>query len=236
MPVHSVENPNESLAFLMWNEKPNHPSLDDPSYYPRGFKHSLRVGVTPSRTGKIFVHYPGHNENIDGPNRRYARLVRQVHQLGVASTVRSANKPPYGFLSSTHLNKIIEHCLENSEKICGTKDPEINLMGFSSGGSAVASLASRYKEISKILLMAPSADMPKMMVAESLGSYKGEVSIIIGQDDEVVDKFMGYLYYDLALAALKKSLYILEQCDHGFSSRVNEMIYLNAPILAFANK
>ncbi len=229
----------EFFEVLTWAEPPNDVEYLN-RFYPsppmrlrRDFKHFLKLGVRKSDSGKIIILYPGHNESIDGPSNRYETLARQMHQDGLGTVIRSANKAVEGFLPITALTQIIDYSLVHSMELAGTEKPDLYLFGYSSGGAAAASLSGYYEAIKKLLLIAPSGNMPLSFVSDSLNLYQGETYIVVGEDDEVVTQHAGYIYHRLATASAHKELFIIENCDHYFTGELNDRIFRRAPFYAF---
>ena len=51
------------------------------------------------------------------------------------------------------LSHAIDWSLENAKGLCGSSAPVVNLVGFSSGGSAVGAVAHRYPQVQRMLLL-----------------------------------------------------------------------------------
>lgn len=226
--------PSDFEAHLEWEEKPNNPAFL--KLHPR-LRKKMRLTVDlivhPNDSGRIIVNYPGLDENINGLNSRYKTLAFQMQTQGLGAVVRSNNPRLEPFLPSANLKKTIDYTLENADLICKSSRPEVLLMGFSAGASAVAALASSYTQVTRILLIAPSGDMPRGLVEASLQKFAGEVYIVIGENDEVVSSRAGEIYYDLATGTSHRELFTIPNCDHYFQGEVNDMIFRKTPFYAF---
>lgn len=199
------------------------------------YEHSLKldVAVHPNKSGRIIVNYPGLGGDIDGYNLKYRKLAQFMQGEGLGAVVRSFGPDFWRYTVDTGLRKMLDYICENAEEISGVTKPEILLMGFSAGASAIAAIAHSYERVSRILLMAPSGDMRMEAVTEGLQKFAGEVYIVIGQEDDVVGVEAGGIYYDLASGASKRELHIIPNCDHQFRGELNGRIMSQAPFYAF---
>lgn len=233
--MSNPESSHQLRTTVHWYEQPNDPLYLQlyPSYRYK-IKLSLTLAINRSDLGRVVIIYPGNKEKIDGPHKRYKDLACQIVGENLGSVVRCSNPARKLFLPSTNLRKMINYTLDHSQYICGSEDPELLLMGFSAGASAIAAVASDYKQVSRILLVAPSGDMPKETVQRSLQQFMGEVYIVVGDKDEVVQPRAGQIYYDLATTASNRELFYIPNTDHYFNGEVNDMIFKKAPFYAFA--
>ncbi len=156
----------------------------------------------------------------------------QTEELG--AVVRTGNNIRVGYLPDINLRAALQYARSNAWVTCGEPAPEILLMGFSGGASAIAAVAHEYPEVSRILLYAPSGDMPEGMVREGLSKFSGEVCIVIGEQDEMVGPGAGKIFYDLATGAVRRELFTIPDCDHQFRGETNVRIMSEAPFYAFA--
>lgn len=221
-------------VLLSWEEKANNPEFQKLKIRSRRlFGHSLKLTILPLESDQIIINYPGFHEDRDGPNQRYKILAQAMQAENLGAVVRSSNPYLEPFLPITSLKRAIDYSIDNSDLISRSSKPNICLMGFSAGASAVAAIAGHYAQVSKILLLAPSGDMPKKMVQSSLENFIGEVYIVIGENDEVVSSRAGYIYYDLASSASHRELFVIGNCDHYFKGTANDTIFERAPFYAF---
>ena len=219
---------------LHWMQKPNDPEMLQ--LYLRPIQKqplSLTVMVRPLDSDRIIINFPSAGEDCDGPGGRYKRLADLMYQQKLGAVVRSNNPGSELFLPSTYLSRLIDYTIRRARLISGTTNPDLLLIGYSSGASAVAALAASYQKVSRILLIAPSGDMPQTSVQKSLSQFTGEVYTIIGEDDEVVGARACYIYHDLATAASRKQLVIVSDCGHSFQGEQNERVLQQAPFHAF---
>ena len=106
--------------------------------------------------------YPAARDELSGPAIPYWEIATNLVKQKVGAVVRSNG--PYGPRSNFHefndlfIHTFVDYLIDNAKSICGYAEPSIYLMGYSSGGSAIASIANEYPQIKKILLFAPSFD------------------------------------------------------------------------------
>jgi dienelactone hydrolase len=186
----------------------------------------------------IIINYPGYQGDIDGYEGKYRTLADLMQRKGIGAVIRMGNQYRYGFLYEksvvADLRATIEYALANAESICSTREPKIYLMGFSAGAGAIAIVAAEFPQIEKVLLLAPSVDAGKATIEEAFGSFRGEVYIAVGEEDECVGKEAGDYFLALATGARRKMLVIIPKCDHQFQGRINGKILSKAPFWAFA--
>lgn len=156
----------------------------------------------------------------------------QSEQLG--AVVRTSGYSDSEIPRDIYLNAALEYSKQHAWEVSGETNPEIYLMGFSAGASAIAARAHLHPEVTRILLAAPSSDLGLDLVREGLMKFTGEVYILIGQDDEIVGQESGKIFYDLAKSASKKELFEVPHCDHKFKGEANGRIMSEAPFYAFA--
>lgn len=63
--------------------------------------------------------------------------------------------------------------------------------------------------------------------------FKGEVYIMVGENDDVVTPEAGPLFYELAESASHRELFMIPNCDHQFRGTENGKIMSQAPFYAF---
>lgn len=197
------------------------------------FKRDLEIAVHPSSSGTIIVNFPGANGDIDGYNDKYKTLAYYMQAEGLGAVVRLSNKPPMGESVEEALKKTIEYSLEHSQEISGSKDPNLYVIGTSAGAGAAALIAHEYG-VRKLLLMAPAADPGARQVQEGLSRFRGEVYIVIGENDEIVGVASGRWFHAMSTSAIRRELFVIPNCDHQFRGEVNGRVMSQAPFYAFA--
>lgn len=194
-------------------------------------RYEQELAIHPLNNGKILINYPGAEGDINGYNRKYETLANHIVDSKLAAVVRSGN--PYVGKWDTSIRKMLDYVLEHSQEICGSKQPELYLMGFSAGAGSISTLAWEYPEVTKILLMAPAISVGADAVAKGLRQFTGEVYIVIGDSDEVVKPEAGETFFNFCDVASRKELFIIENCDHQFRGEKNGKILSHAPFYAF---
>lgn len=204
-----------------------------------GSANAFDVIVQPSpEASAIIINYPGYKGDINGYNNKYGALGEDLSGKGIGAFIQMPNIvwPNEDYQSSliADLLDVCEYARAKAPQICKSRTPDILLMGFSAGGSAVAGAALR-SGAKKILLLAPSGDAAEDEVTTSLAKYTGEVFIAIGADDSVVGGAKtGKAYLDMAKSASRKKLVVIPHCDHQFRGTENGKIMSKAPLWAFA--
>lgn len=194
----------------------------------------ISLAIHPNLSGRIIVNIPGREGHIDGYCEKYKILSHYMQSKGLGAVVRTGNHFVKGFLPDLNLKAAMDYANQKAWEICGEPNPEILLMGFSAGASAIAARAHEYPQVSTILLCAPSGNMPEQTITEGLARFKGEVYIVIGENDDVVGPDSGKIFYDLATGARHRELFNITNCDHQFKGEVNGRIISEAPFYAFA--
>lgn len=197
-------------------------------------RYDQELAIHPLNNGKIIVNYPGAEGDIHGYNKKYETLANHIVESGLGAVVRSGN--PYVGPWDRSLREMLTYVLNHSKEICGTKKPEIYLMGFSAGAGSISTLAWEYPEVTKILLMAPAIGVGEEAVAKGLKQYTGEVYIVIGDSDEVVKPNAGEIFFNFCDVASRKELFVIEDCDHQFRMEKNGRIMSQAPFYAFLDE
>ena len=197
-------------------------------------EYEQELAIHPLYNGKILINYPGAEGDVHGYNRKYETLANHIVGSELAAVVRSGN--PYVGPWDRSLREMLSYVLGHSEEICGSKNPEIYLMGFSAGAGSISTLAWEYPEVTKILLMAPAIGVGADAVAQGLGRYTGEVYIVIGDSDEIVKPDAGAVFLNFCDRASRKELFVIEGCDHQFRGEKNGKILSHAPFYAFSDK
>jgi predicted esterase len=218
--------------------------FDDPYYkdkpgYDAEFQINLEVIVHPlPKASAIVINYPGVNGDINGYNNKYGKMAEMLHEKGFAA-IQMGNAELGWFLYEKSvvedLRAVIKYAIENASRICGNSNPDICLMGFSAGASAVAAVCADFPQVKKILLVAPSGDASESAVTRGLSLFSGEVYITVGEDDEIVGQRAGEFFAKLVKRAVITRLCIIPTCDHQFRGTTNGKIMSKAPLWAFAD-
>lgn len=193
----------------------------------------VQLAIHPNQSRRIIVNVPGVFGDIDGYADKYKKLATHVQSEDLAAVVRTA-----GWMADsspdTPLRAALQYSRDHAWEIAGDTEPEVMLMGFSAGASAIASTAHLYPEVTKILLLAPSGDMGEQEVRQGLREFGGEVYVVIGDQDEIVGPQAGPLFYEMATGASFRDLSVIPDCGHQFKGETNGRIMSQAPFYAFA--
>lgn len=194
--------------------------------------------VHPHKSENVVIIYPGFNGTIGGYNNKYLKIAELLVKRGVGAVVRIDNffVPGVSYEKSVkdHLREVIVYVRGNADKICGNKRLNIFLMGISAGAGAAAAVVFEYSCVKKILLVAPSTDAGVRAIRTGLGAFGGEVYVVVGENDEIVGKDSGLLFFELATGAKSRKLVAVPNCDHQFRGGINGRILSKAPLWAFA--
>lgn len=195
----------------------------------------VQLTIHPNTSGRIIINVPGFSGDINGYAEKYKKLATHMQKTDLGAVIRTAGwNPSKGGLPDTQLRAALEYARENAEEICGNDVPDIMLMGFSAGASAIAAMSSLYTGIPRILLFAPSGDAGREAVEDGLTNFGGEVYIVVGENDKIVGPEAGKVFYDLATRASHRELFTIPNCDHQFRGETNGRIMSQAPFYAFA--
>lgn len=194
----------------------------------------LDVAYHQNESGRIIVSVPGRGSSVDGYAGKHFFLGEHIRENNLAGFVRSAH-PFFGFEFdiTVFLITTMGFLQEYKDVVCKSRRPEIYLMGFSAGASAIAALAYLYPEVSRILLIAPSGDAGMREIRNGLRRFTGQVFIAVGENDEVVGPEAGDAYFRMATGASYKELIKIPDCDHQFRGRANGQVLSQLPFYAF---
>ena len=150
----------------------------------------LFVAIHPARASRIVVMIPGCDGTLAGYERKYAKLASYLVEAGLGAVVRTGNPMlpglPYESVCQTNLRGVVDGALERSREICGEAAPELLLVGWSAGASAIAAQAAQIPQVTGILLFAPSGDAGEADLRAGLERYEGELFVVAAADDAVV--------------------------------------------------
>ncbi|MBL4850513.1 MAG: hypothetical protein JKY65_33770 [Planctomycetes bacterium] len=198
----------------------------------------LFVVVHPAQSSKIVIMLPGWDGAIDGYEQKYVKLANYLVEQGVGAVVRSGNPAipghPFETTCKAILRGVAGGALARAEAICGYPSPQLLLVGWSAGASAIAALAPELPRVERALLMAPSGDAGEETVISGLNRFQGDLFVVVGANDEVVLDLPQRLFA-LAVGARSKRLEVLPDCDHQFRGAHNGRLMSQALLWAFAD-
>lgn len=208
--------------------------IKDTDLYTDVIIHSLNCN-------SIIINLPGYGGSIDGYDKKYEKLANYIVDEKLSSVIRMENsalpKSVYGILLVKTVESVIEYALQHSEDICGTTNPDIYLIGTSAGGGAIALIAHKYPQIKKLLFVCPAtgnvADVGN--AAKSIKLFTGEIYIVTGESDEVINPKYVKEFATSALNgdATNVNFITIPDCDHHFTGETNGRILSRTPFWAF---
>lgn len=170
---------------------------------------------------------------IDGYAGKYKILAHHIQSQELAAVVRTGNDFE-GLPPDINLHAAIAYAKEHAWEICGEPNPEILLMGFSAGASAIAAQAHEHPQVTRIILGAPARTLQGIDVRGGMRKFTGEVYILIGDNDTNVQTVSGQTFYDWSTSATYRELFVLSDCDHQFTGEKNGRILSQVPFYALA--
>jgi len=203
----------------------------------------------PTTSGKLLIQAPGAGEAKEGAWNRYVRLGEYVRARSIASLV-SFNPPwpdaqgkypdePYSYHDASwnrifveSMMHLVEHCLANAESLCGTKEPEVYLAGFSAGGSVAVAVAPLFARVKKILLVS-AYDSVGWFFLHGVRRFAGEVYVAYAEGDTPAVA-MAMTIPSLARRASAVHARGVPRCDHGFTGETNGKVLSKAYLWALA--
>ncbi|MDA0262621.1 MAG: hypothetical protein O3A93_03375 [Chloroflexi bacterium] len=210
--------------------------------------YGVPITAYPTSSGAILVNTPGSGELKDGREDRWRNLGLHLQERGLASLVTyNAPRPdfqvqlewePYSYRGASWNKLLIESLchtidwsLENAVRLSGTESPEIFLMGFSSGGSAVGAVAHRYPSVRRILLLS-TYDSVGEPFYEGVSAFTGDIYLVYGDEDPMA----GWLARILRTGKLAARSFLIReapQCGHRFDGEANTQLLTQAVHWAF---
>ena len=199
---------------------------------------SIASAVHRNQSGRIIVNYPGRGGKINGYNEKHRRLANYLQEQGVGAVVRTANPSLgngyYPLVLLENLRSVVRYCLTEAEEICGSKEPQIGLMGTSAGGAAVLAVAHEFPQVDKVLALNASGDARREDIERGLRAFRGDLYIAAGAEDELINPTTSEYYHSLATTARSRRFVLIPGCDHQFKGDRNGRIFSHAALWAFA--
>lgn len=208
----------------------------------------------PTVSARLIIQAPGTGEPMEGGGNRFVRLAEFLQGRSVATFV-TFNPPtpdgqfdhpdePYSYQGASWnriyvegMASLVEHCLNNAEALCGAKEPEVCLAGFSSGGSVVVTVAPFFAAVKKILLVSTydSVGVGSMgwYYLSGLRRYTGEIYVAYGEEDAPAG-MLAMTVPAMARSASAVHARGVPHCGHSFAGGTNGRILSKAYLWAFA--
>ncbi len=205
----------------------------DTDFFRKDIPVPLECAIHPARSDRIVISVPGYAGSLDGFQRKYAKLAAYMQKNDIGAVLRTNNYTPFECLADAKARAALDYAAEFAQDICGRPDPELFGMGMSAGGGALAAIAHEYPALRRLLLINPSFDMPKDLIAHGLSRYTGELVILKGANDKLDPVIVPFLM-DVAGKAVRKEVFTVAGADHNFSGKDAGRILSQAPLYAFA--
>ncbi|OGI10189.1 MAG: hypothetical protein A2Y40_03720 [Candidatus Margulisbacteria bacterium GWF2_35_9] len=207
--------------------------------YYQNERYRFHLAIHSSNNPVIIGIFPAAKEDLTGEAIPYLKMAQMLNDKKIGAVVRCnglySDYVDFHEYNDLFIHSFMDFIIENAKDICRHKDPEIYLIGYSSGGSVIASIASEYNQIKKILLIAPSYDSDQVQLTDNINNYSGELYVISAEEDEVVYPSQAAWFYFQAFKAKKKKFVKLQSCDHSFSGEINKEIIMKSPLWAFTD-
>ena len=203
----------------------------------------------PTTSGKLLIQAPGAGEAKEGAWNRYVRLGENLRDRSIATLV-SFNPPwpdaqgkypdePYSYRDASWnrifvegMAHLVEHCLTRAEALCGTKEPEVFLAGFSAGGSVAVAVAPLFRQVKKILLVS-AYDSVGWFFLHGLRHFAGEVYVAYAEGDSPAVALAMSIRSFARMASAVQARGVPD-CDHAFSGEANGKVLAKTYLWAFA--
>jgi len=228
--------------------------LTTTGYRGQRVRYAVPFLAFPTTSGRLIVQAPGTGEAKEGAGNRYVLLAEPLQSRNIATFV-TCNPPmpdgqfdhpdePYSYRGASWnriyvegVASLVEHCLNNAEALCGAKEPEVCLAGFSSGGSVAVTVAAFFAAVKKILLISTydSVGVGSMgwYYLNGLRRYTGEVYVAYGEEDAPA-AMLAITLPALARSASAVHARGVPRCGHSFAGEPNDRIFSQAYLWAFA--
>ncbi len=153
---------------------------------------AIPITIHQCKVGVIVVNSHGLGGSKDGYNAKYVKIANLLQSLKVGAVVRyqysvaPEQKFEKAILLIESLRSVLNYVLNNAESIGGSEDPDIYLAGFSAEASISVAVAYEFPQVTKMLLIAPSADVGVEDLKKGLSLFKGELYITLGENDHII--------------------------------------------------
>jgi pimeloyl-ACP methyl ester carboxylesterase len=172
---------------------------------------------------------------------KFAEVAAILQELEVASVILyQSSLGDFAFkkvnmeaLLMDNLKTVLNYTLRESLRICGSNTPALFVAGHSAGASTATAVAPEYPQVTKMLLIAPSADIDPTLIENSLSKYEGELYVVSGDKDYVVSPEAARAIAEWATKAKYRQVVTVPDCDHDFSGERNGMLFSKAYLWAF---
>lgn len=187
----------------------------------------------------LVINIPGYGGTPTGYEDKYIKIAKMLQDKDLASffSVDNSFDANDMFHREYYTQRMLQKLSPLFEAVRIGKHKEVYLMGTSAGASIIPILTEMYPEIiTKILLTAPSENTPLELSIPAIKKFKGEVSIIVGNDDNIVGIEPAAYLYAASLNASMTQMVTIPNCDHNFSGEYNGRLFSAAVLWAFDNE
>ncbi|MBK8980595.1 MAG: class I SAM-dependent methyltransferase [Planctomycetes bacterium] len=209
-----------------------------PSTIPRG-TFQVDLAIHAQESDRVVVICPGACDSLAGQALDYAPVAEEIIRTGLGAAVRYDDpydhRGDYAALILESLRQVLAFTLREAHSFCITSDPRLQVMAYSSSAGAVAALAAEYPCIDAILLVAPSFDVPRELILPGLRRFRGDVRVLIGDNDRVVLPQQAFWYYENADSARSREYVEISCCGHDFEQPHNRQLFIRSPLWAFGH-
>jgi len=203
---------------------------------------TIPLTVHRNHSNAILINSPGLGNSKDGENNKFKKIATRLQKSGIASVIHyQSSLGDFAFkkvnmeaLLIDNLRAVINYALSEAQSICGFNTPELFLAGHSAGASTSAAIAFAFPQVSKMLLIAPSADIDPTLIKENLSKFAGELYVISGDKDYVISPEAAQTFVEWATKAKTKKVATIKDCDHDFSGAKNGKILSDTYFWAFS--
>lgn len=194
---------------------------------------------------RLIINSQGYRETPRGGHNQFLRIGEMMVDKRCGSFIMYQHtglwllldQPELALESiSSDLKDVMAWSLENSLRICFTREPEIYLSGFSMGAGAAAITGGPDRRVTRMLLIAPSPEHREDLVAESLEQFQGELYFLHGKGDEVIPYRYSRKFSKVAVRARSVDLVQVKECGHFFTGENFQRAFREAYLKAFEKR
>ena len=195
------------------------------------------VAVHAQESERIILMCPGAREHLGGNAIDYDVMIDRIRRFGLGAVVRYTDpydgQGDYPKVLLANFRRVLTSVIGNAKRICSHPTPKIGVMAYSSSGGAVAALAADFPAIDVILLVAPSIDVPRGVIAPGLKRFGGALYVLIGDQDDIVLPQQAFWFYENAVKAHHREYVEIPSGGHFFKRDHSRFVLSLAPEWAF---
>lgn len=195
----------------------------------------INIEFKKNNSNKVIIILPWNWGTHSWYNNKYYKIVDLLSKNDYASIICLENKTQMWLSSKMiwllKLETTINEVLKNPFKYSNVRNPDIYLIWNSDWWSIVSTISFFFPQIKKILLIAPSILVWKIIIENFVPKFKWKVYILIWEEDEVV--WVDIWKYFYSKFNCNKKILIIPNCKHRFEWDKNFNLFINSPIYAF---